>query len=136
MCNYPKTIFTCNHVQVADRAVRPCQAQKDFLAGGAREPCDEIRSHPLSTVRQPFACGHCADRRAALDEKVDARAAKADTRPGTGTSEAAVRGNVGVSPEEADEEFGPVELDPVLEFLRKKMTADDAHLMMLGNHVG
>ena len=169
MCNHPKTIYSCNHVQVAEKAVRPCQAQRDFLSGkgGSSGPCDAVQSHPLSTVRHAFECAYCADKRAALDAKLAAaRALIADAKktlgkeggaaaaaailttegPAQAQAETGAGAEAGVAAEadtaaaavtwqgsasEDDEDFEP-ELDSVRAFLRKKLAAEDAHLMMWG----
>ena len=170
MCNHPKTIYSCNHVQVAEKAVRPCQAQRDFLSGkgGSSGPCDAVQSHPLSTVRHAFECAYCADKRAALDAKLTkARAliaeakktlgqkegtaaaaaplttegpAQAETKAEEAEAEAEAKDSADSdsaatviswrgSSSEDDEDFEP-ELDSVRAFLKKKLAAKDAHLMM------
>ena len=171
MCNHPKTIYSCNHAQIGEKAVRPCQAQRDFLAGkgGSSGPCDTVRSHPLSTVKQAFECAYCADKRAALDAKLTkARALIAEAKKSLGQKEGLAAAaaaplttegpaQAGTKAEEAeaeaevkdsadsdsaatvitwrgsssedDEDFEP-ELDSVRAFLKNKLAAEDAHLMM------
>lgn len=159
MCNYPKTIFSCHHVQMADRPIRLCEAQRDYVRGTASEACDDIRSHPLSTVKQPFPCAYCKEKKAAYDEKIrEARdliaAAKHKLQESRGSAAVAIAAEeepkkeaaaaaAAADPLEVITEAGEPEdekaveeslpLDPAEEFLRKKLMANDAHLMMWGN---
>ncbi|RYO75053.1 hypothetical protein DL766_000865 [Monosporascus sp. MC13-8B] len=145
MCNHSKTIFRCNHVQLSEKPVRICPVQSDYISGVGSEPCDEVRSHPLITLRQPSECGYCAEKRSALDQRLrEAKALIAGVKAVLKGSygmvvDGVVEVDVGATTEEApareaEEERDIVpELDPVQEFLRKKLAAKDAHLMMLGN---
>ncbi|RYP57402.1 hypothetical protein DL769_009493 [Monosporascus sp. CRB-8-3] len=147
MCNHSKTIFRCNHVQLSEKPVRLCLVQSDYISGVGSEACDEVRSHPLITVRQPSECGYCADKRTTLDLKLgEAKALIAGVKALLKGSygmvvDGVVEGDVDAATEEAPhreaEEKGDIapELDPVQEFLRKKLAAEDAHLMMLGNQI-
>ncbi|RYO73954.1 hypothetical protein DL764_011028 [Monosporascus ibericus] len=145
MCNHSKTIFRCNHVQLSGKPVRICLVQSDYISGVGSEACNEVRSHPLITVRRPSECGYCTDMRSRLDQTLkEAKALIAGVKAmlkgsyGTAIDEVVVV-DVDATMEEApDHEIGEErdivpELDPVQEFLRKKLAAKDAHLMMLGD---
>ncbi|RYP90355.1 hypothetical protein DL770_003502 [Monosporascus sp. CRB-9-2] len=145
MCNHSKTIFCCNHVQLSEKPVRICLVQSDYISGLGSEACDEVRSHPLITVRRPSECGYCTDKRSRLDQTLkEAKAliagVKAILKGSYGmVVDEVVQADADATTEEApDREAGEErdiapELDPVQEFLRKKLAAKDAHLMMLGN---
>ncbi|RYP51443.1 hypothetical protein DL768_003229 [Monosporascus sp. mg162] len=147
MCNHSKAIFRCNHVQLSEKPVRICLVQSDYISGVGSEACDEVRSHPLITVRRPSECGYCTDKRIKLDQTLkEAKeliaGVKAILKGSYGmVVDEAVEVDVDATAEEvpdheAWEERGIVpELDPVQEFLRKKLAAKDAHLMMLGNQI-
>ncbi|RYP38148.1 hypothetical protein DL767_002665 [Monosporascus sp. MG133] len=147
MCNHSKIIFRCNHVRVSEKPVRICLVQSDYISGVGSEACDEVRSHPLITVRRPSECGYCTDKRSRLDQTLkEAKAliagVKATLKGSYGmVVDEIVEVDVDVTTEEApDHEVGEErdivpELDPVQEFLRKKLAAKDAHLMMLGNQI-
>ncbi|KAK7754079.1 hypothetical protein SLS62_003925 [Diatrype stigma] len=146
MCVYPKTVFCCNHVQHAENPIRICEEQKGYLSKRASEPCNEIRSHALSTVKQPFECICCKEKKAALNMKLsEARRIIAEVKgklqesygrafddnlkdTGLNTSEDMLNLKYGGSGDENG--FAePDILDPV-EYLKKRLSDKYAHLMM------
>lgn len=149
MCVYPKTVFCCNHVQLSENPVRVCEEQRSYLSKTASEPCNEIRCHALSTVKQPFECAYCKGKKAALNAKLsEARKLIAEVKGklqesyGRAFDDDLKDASLNNSEEEdktlsflsggSEEERGLAEpdlLDPV-EFLRKRLSDKYAHLMM------
>ncbi|EMR69641.1 hypothetical protein MGN70_014211 [Eutypa lata] len=154
MCPYPKTIFSCNHIKLGENPIRICDAQREYVSKLVSEPCGERASHPLSTVRQPFECVACREKRTRFDGKIrEAKTIIAEAKSKLQESygkvidepKAAKVGTAEKGEEEEEEEAvspksgGPADakavfpepdlLDPA-EFLRRRMSDKYAHLMM------
>ncbi|KAI0151744.1 hypothetical protein GGR57DRAFT_503673 [Xylariaceae sp. FL1272] len=156
MCRYRKSLFLCNHAQIAPERLTPCAVQKDFQAGLTCDSCDTIETHPRNTIRVCRLCGNCGDKKGTtdarfkeikekmaimrkhLDESYDGcmkaldevglePESKPDSTPEIIVTPADEEGHV------EDKQKEVKEIDPVKEFLRKKMTEEHSHLMMLGS---
>ncbi|KAI5926131.1 hypothetical protein F4810DRAFT_579622 [Camillea tinctor] len=160
MCRYRKSLYMCNHSQISAEPMAACQAQREYTSGTAKEPCDRVETHPRDTIRVGLLCPPCRDKKSTLDKQLDvvkSRMAELrkyldesygdcmkhldeaglepEEKPSNGkstttttTAETRKGKGKGKDPEPAKEEKA---VDPVQEFLRKKMMDTDAHLMML-----
>ncbi|KAI1490603.1 hypothetical protein F5X96DRAFT_694482 [Biscogniauxia mediterranea] len=162
MCLYRKSLYVCNHSQICgEQPMTACQAQREYAAGAAAEPCDRVETHARNTIRVSRLCAACRDKKVTIDRQLDVvKSRMAELRrhldesydncmkhldeagldhededePGNTTAAAGRKSTGGkgkgkkATPEPAKEEDPPV--DPVQEFLRKKMMETDSHLMM------
>jgi hypothetical protein len=148
MCRYRKSLFLCNHSQLCQDPFIICSAQRDFVSGAATEPCDVIKTHSCSTIRVSRLCEYCEEKKITTDQRftnVKSRMAalrkhldkiygdcvkhveEAGLEPVEKSSDVGVLHGRGKEDRERERE-----LDPVEEFLRKKMSEKHSHLMMLG----
>ncbi|KAI0597907.1 hypothetical protein F4775DRAFT_592904 [Biscogniauxia sp. FL1348] len=159
MCLYRKSLYECNHSQISGEPMTACQAQRDHASGAAREPCERVETHARNTIRVSQLCAQCRDKKVATDKQlgvVKSRMAELrkhldesynncmkhldeagldpeeEQQPGNGSTarKESIGGKgkgKGKVSEPAKED--PV-VDPVQEFLRKKMMETDSHLMM------
>ncbi|KAI1269277.1 hypothetical protein F5Y18DRAFT_415069 [Xylariaceae sp. FL1019] len=172
MCRYRKSLFICNHAQIAPERMITCALQKDFQNGEIANGCEVVETHPRNTIRVSTLCANCSAKkdttdatfkeikekmaimRKHLDESYDGCMKALDevgleperkpenkpeskpediseSKPESKLEEVVpCADGVGSEPEKTDDSE---DSDPVKAFLRRKMTEEHSHLMMLGS---
>ncbi|GAW11945.1 hypothetical protein ANO14919_012980 [Xylariales sp. No.14919] len=146
MCRYRKSIFLCNHTQISAEPHTLCSAQKDYRRGKASEPCDEVSTHTLSTIRIPHLCEGCSTTKTAQDQRLaEVKKKMAELRQhleqayGDCMKHVSEAGLLEAKPEnegnqESEGSTKPNEVgDPVEAFLKMKMNEKYSHLMVLSD---
>ncbi|CAJ2513820.1 Uu.00g019390.m01.CDS01 [Anthostomella pinea] len=138
MCPYRRSLYSCNHAQLSSEPVKPCQAQKNYDSGAAKEPCGIVETH-RPTIRIPKQCGPCEAKKMSTDQTlafVKKRMASLRTCLNERHNGCMKRlDEAGAKREKVPETAKTAEKieDPAQAFLRKKMMEDDSHLMMLSS---
>ncbi|KAI0426828.1 hypothetical protein F5Y09DRAFT_345271 [Xylaria sp. FL1042] len=134
MCQYRKILWLCNHANLPEEPYALCSVQRDYIAGETKEPCDQVITHSINTVRVNRLCDSCGTRKAALDKKVSNAKTQIvelkqqlDNKHGDRFKKAY---GIGL---EAKDEKDAKKLDPVAEFLRMKRNEKHSAFMMLGS---
>ncbi|KAI0533621.1 hypothetical protein GGR58DRAFT_101171 [Xylaria digitata] len=149
MCIYRKSLFLCNHSQLSVEPQVPCPAHKDYLSGNARESCNKIQTHSLSTIRVSRLCEGCRTKKTTLDRRLSNVKEKiAELRKHLDNTYGDCMKHVrdaGLELETKPEDEGNLKnegdtksekVDPVQAFLEMKMKEKHSHLMMLGGSKG
>ncbi|KAI1434709.1 hypothetical protein GGR50DRAFT_390367 [Xylaria sp. CBS 124048] len=146
MCRYRKSIYLCNHSQLAAEPLQICSKQREYTSGLVSEPCQIRLTHLCSTIRVPLLCERCHAKQIPLDQKfatvkekmselrrhlevayddcmkhVDEAGLKSEAKP------------TPVIKRQQKIKVDDKELDPVTQFLKMKMREKYSELMMLGN---
>ncbi|KAI1081749.1 hypothetical protein F5B20DRAFT_569663 [Whalleya microplaca] len=137
MCLHPKSMYQCNHAVIGSEPLRLCQEQQAYLSGSAKKPCDEVETHPRTTIRLPKLCSSCEDKKVTINQQLDlvkARMAKLREHLDESYNKCMSHlDEVGLEPERKPGAEIETPVDPVQEFLRKKRLEGDAHLMMFSD---
>ncbi|KAI1767401.1 hypothetical protein GGR53DRAFT_463505 [Hypoxylon sp. FL1150] len=163
MCTHSKIIYGCNHSHTSAYPCKPCRRQQEFERGHRTLPCDEVWTHGRNNWRVARQCEYCEEKKTRLDRRFAyAKVRLAELRrqlersfgdclkhmedaglkssseeeTSSGSESMRTRRRSPVA-QERESVAGAAEeedtVDPVQEFLRKKMQESDAHLMMLSS---
>ncbi|KAI1813705.1 hypothetical protein GGS20DRAFT_463738 [Poronia punctata] len=155
MCLYRKSVFSCNHSQIASTPLSLCCAAQNQSSSSSsssqqqEKMCEEVQTHGRSTIRIARPCDICRAKKDASDEifeEVKRRmAVLREHLEGSYGECLKLVGEAGVKVEEempvvkkkkvegeSEGEGEGEKKDPVAEFLRMKRSEKHSHLMMLG----